>query len=135
MAKTHKVPFVQDLKTEVVTFLPGDTSPTTYTLYTAGTEGGLVVHLNAVNSDVTDRAFAIMVTANGETIRQLGTVIVPALSGTDGVVPSKNLLDPTQIALNADGSYPLEPSAAISLRNESTLGGGFIDFIADCGDY
>lgn len=87
-----------------------------------GADGGAVVNLTASTDDTSDVIVVINID-DGVVSVPLGEVTVPAGAGTDGTVPSKNLLDSTKMpgAFQADGSVLLGPSAKLTVNPKAAV--------------
>lgn len=100
-------------KIDVVEAASGDTS---------------VIDLVAVSSCTEDEALGVYI-VDGTNVFQLGTVSVPALSGTDGTTPSVSLLNTTDmpfLAKRDDQSFPIASGQKIQVASIATIADGAI---------
>lgn len=120
MAANTSPIFVATPKAAGVTFTSADTT-TAKTILTAGSEGAKVLGLSAVSDDSAAINVRLFARISG-TDYQIGTVRVAALSGTDGAVSAKELLDPTMLAwLDADYEFVLPASAELKAACLATM--------------
>lgn len=96
MALTNTVPFLQTAKITPATWTNADSANTKKTVVTAGSNGSKVVALLATSTDTSARAAQIWLTRSA-TSYLLGSVSVPAASGSDGTTAGINLLGVTLI--------------------------------------
>jgi len=83
------------------------------TLVTAGTDGAIVQSVTVTSDDTSDRDLQVFVN-DGVTSHLIGTVNIPTLAGTDGIVPNVNLLQ-TLNGLQEDGSLILQASHVLKI--------------------
>ncbi len=96
MALVNTPVFIQNPKAGAVSFTSADSANSKKTLVTADADGTKVVAVMSTSSDTSDRIAQLWLTRSA-TSYLLGSVIVPDLSGTDGVNPTVNLLDTTMV--------------------------------------
>ena len=102
--------------------------------YTAGTEGGAVISLGACSFDASDMVLVVSIN-NGSTTRVLGSVTIPAGSGTDGLVEPVNVFTKENIpALQSDNSFILEAGFILEISALVTVTGN-VDVTGIAGDY
>jgi hypothetical protein len=103
-------------------------------VYTAGANGGAVVSLAACSFDASDMVLVVSVNT-GSVVRVLGSVTIPALSGTDGTVGAFNVFTKANIpALQSDGSLILEAGDTLEVAALVTVTGN-VDITGIAGDY
>lgn len=127
MAKSDVLPFTQKSRTKGAIILNAD-GTTQKTVYTASTEDAVVKMLQIVSNDTSARVVDILVNISG-TDYPLGSVTVPASSGTNGVAAAVDVLSGALItALPYDGSgkrvLPLEASVVLKVASQTTLTAG-----------
>jgi len=116
------------------TITAADTT-TKKTVVTAGTDGGAVVSLSAVNFDAANPVVILLSVNDGAASTQLGAVTVAAAAGTDGVTAAVNLLDTALIpSLQADGSFILEANHSFEVAALATVSGN-VDIAGIAGNY
>jgi len=121
MAANKEVSF-QDLPSNgtPVTFVNAD-GTAEKTIFTAGADGALVDSV-FVTSDDTSAVVLNVFVNDGSTSFRIGTINVPTLSGTDGVVVGVNLLDTTQMpALQTSGGILLAPTNLLKVAPQSAV--------------
>ena len=106
------------------------------TLYTPGTNGGVLRGVEVTSTDTAARLVQVFLTVGG-TDYLLGTVSIPALSGNDGTTVALNLLTQLNIpALGDDWSWFLPSTAVVKLATTTTVTSGKqIDFSPRADDY
>lgn len=102
------------------------------TIWTAGANGSRISSV-FVTSTGTEINVDVYVTSNAIDYR-LGTVIIPANAGINGIAPTANLLDSAYLnGLNADGSLDL--ASGSDLKVSASGEGVVLTFIPMGGDY
>jgi len=103
-------------------------------VYSAGTDGGAVVSLGVCSFDAA--AMNLVVSINtGSSVRVIGTVNVPALSGTDGTTAPVNILTKANIpALQSDNTLILQAGYSLEVSALVTVTGN-VDVTGIAGDY
>lgn len=96
MAVSHQAVFAQTPKITPASLLNADSANTKKTIHTAGSNGSKVVAVTASSTDTSARIAQLWLTRSA-TSYLLGSVNIPAGSGTDGVVAAVNLLLSTLI--------------------------------------
>lgn len=98
-------------------------------VYSAGTEGGAVVSLGVCSFDAAEMNLVVSINT-GSSVRVIGTVNVPALSGTDGTTAPVNIFTKANIpALQSDNTlilqtgYSLEVSALVTVTGNISVTG------------
>lgn len=134
---TNKNPFfLNSVNSTPVSFAFSDGTGEKTIFTPAGADGGNVMQINVSSTDTS--AVVMQVNVNdGATSRLLGSVSVPTLAGTDGVVPSVNLLNSDFITgLQADGSLPVKNGHTVTVNPVSAVTATFtVDVIPIGGDY
>jgi hypothetical protein len=101
---------------------------------TAGTNGTAIISLGAVSFDAADMVLVVSVNT-GSNIRVLGSVTVPALSGSDGLVAPFNIFTKANIpALQSDNSLILQAGYTLEINALVTVTGN-VDVTGVAGDY
>lgn len=96
MALVNVPVFIQNPKAGPVSFSNSDSANTKKTLVTSDADGTKVVGIIATSTDTSSRVAQLWLTRSA-TSYLLGSVAVPTLSGTDGVNPTVNLLNTTDL--------------------------------------
>ena len=106
------------------------------TLYTSSSsEGGLIDSISVVSTDTVDQIVQLTLTDNSGTDYAIGEAIVPALSGSDGVVVAFNLLS-KELVLQADGGRTVPPNGILKVNAKTTITvAASLTFVANGGDY
>lgn len=107
-------------------------------LLTAAANGSRVDTLIATNTDTTNAYVVQLAIQKSGVDYLLGEVSVPANAGTNGVVKSVALLNPTDIpglAYTENGSIFLESGSILRARSKTTVSGSFqLQIIGIAGD-
>lgn len=134
---TNKNPiFVNTINSTTVSFVDADGTSEKTIFTPAGSDGGNLMQINVTSTDTS--AVVMQVNVNdGTTSRLIGSVNVPTLAGTDGIVPSVNLLDSDFIAgLQADGSLPVKNGHSVTVNPVGAVTATFtVDVVPNGGDY
>lgn len=103
------------------TIVPADTT-TSKTIITAdATNGSILTGISVTSDDSAARNLGLYIGLGGVDYL-VGTIAVPALSGTDGATPAVNLLSLGSIpGLNPDGSLALPPGAIVRVASTATI--------------
>lgn len=137
MAVNTQPIFAKSPNNAEVTHVPADTT-TKKDVCVAVTDGTKLLAINCTSDDTSTVEMEVYL-YDGTTAYLLGTKDVPTLSGTDGVTPSVNLLDPTYITgLDDDGhlfiksSYKVQvaPKATVTTAKTVTCVGFAVDYTA-----
>lgn len=103
-------------------------------VYSAGADGGAVVSVGVCSFDASEMNIVLTVDT-GSSTRVLGTVNVPALSGTDGATAPVNVLTKANIpACQSDNTLILQAGHVLQVEALATVGGN-IDVTGIAGDY
>lgn len=104
------------------------------TIYTAGTDGGVIKHINVVSDDTATVEMQVFVN-DGTTSYLIGTVDITTLAGTDGSEPAVDLCDANLIPLLAEplyipSGYTIEvaPKAAVTSTKTVWVVGVGVDY-------
>lgn len=138
MAVTAKPIFVQTVLTEEAIYTNADSAATAKTLYTAGADGGLVNAISVTSDDTSDVNLQVFITPNGGTTNLIGTITIPALSGTTAALPAISLLANANFSIftQADGSLPVEGLGVLEFSNvEQVTSAKTLTIVGYCGDY
>jgi hypothetical protein len=108
---------------------------TKQTVYTPGTDGGVLTHINVTTDDTADVDMEVYIN-DGSTSYLIGTVTVTTLAGTDGTEPAVDLVDATMIPIFSEGylflpsGYTVEvaPSAAVTSAKYAYVVGVGVDY-------
>ena len=101
---------------------------------TAGTDSSIIVSLSAVSFDASDMVLVVSINT-GAAIRVIGSVTVPALSGSDGTVAPLNVFTKANIpSLQSDNSFVLQTGHTLEVNALVTVGGN-VDITGIAGDY
>lgn len=117
-------------------FIENADGTTLQTLVTAGSSGSRINYISAVSDDTADMIVELYYN-DGTDDFLIGSVPIPAGSGTDGTLPAVSLLNATYMPfLGEDLSYYLEAThilkaAVVSAVTSSQL----ITLVASYGDY
>lgn len=135
MATNKQAPFQDVISTSGIIFDSTDTT-TKKILVTAGTDGTLIDNISATSDDTVD-IIAVLTLNDATTDFQIGEVTIPAGSGTDGTLPSVNLLDSTKLPfLQARGGLPLETLWTLKINAKVTMTAAkTLAIVAYGGDY
>lgn len=132
--------FVDAAKTGLVQAVNAD-GTNAKTIVTAGSNGSKVVSLIATSDDSSARAFKISIVRSG-TAYVIGTVSIPANSGTNGSTATVNLLGSgllPGLAIDNDGqSYLLLESGdtlTATLTTSAVTAAKVVSFIATYGNF
>lgn len=135
---TNKEPiFLNSVNYTAASFVNAD-GTTAKTIFTPdATDGGALMQINVTSSDTSPVVMQVNVVDSGATSRLLGSVIVPTLSGTDGVVASVNILDSAFITgLQNDGSLTVKGGETVTVNPVGAVTATFqVDVIPQGGDY
>jgi len=106
------------------------------TLYTAGTDGGLIDSISVVSTDSASVVIQLTITDDaGGVDYALGEVTVPANSGNTGTSSSFNLLS-SLLVLQEAGGRTIPPSGILKVNAKATItAAAQITFVANGGDY
>lgn len=109
------------IKTDAITFVNAD-STSEKTLVTAGTNGARVDVISITSDDTSARVLNVIVN-DGAASYKVGTVNVPAGSGTDAALtlPVKLLYSPILPWLDSSGSIFLEAGWKINLQPQVAI--------------
>src|SRR6266496_2635896 len=100
------------------------TGTTKVTLYSPGTNGGILAGIECTSTDTATRLVQIFLTVGG-TDYLVTTVNLPALSGNDGAAKALNLLTQTHVpAIGDDWSWTLPSTAVVKLATTTTVTSG-----------
>ena len=104
---SNKLPIFQEKPSPAgISFIDTD-GTTAKIIYTAGENGALIDNISVVSDDTVALVFDLTF-YDGTTDFPLGAVSVPAGAGSDGAVPSFNLLNDTMLTwLQSGGGAPL----------------------------
>lgn len=109
---------------------------TAQTVFTSGTDGAVLRHLNACSDDTSAIDCSIYLN-DGTADYLLGTVTVPTLAGTDGTEPAVDLLDPGlipgvgiggELFIPATWTVKVGLGAAVTAAKTLTLVGIGVDY-------
>jgi hypothetical protein len=120
--------FIKAANVAECTYLPADTTTPKVVFTPDATNGSKLFAINTTSDDTANHSVQVWI-YDGSTNYLLGTVPVPAYSGTDGVNKSVNLLDPVYLpCLDADGelflpsgSYTVKCSTKVTVTAAKTL--------------
>ena len=134
MAQNVNPVFTRVPKNIVALITAADTT-SSITAFTAdATEGGAVITLGACSFDSANMTLVVSIN-DGVTSRVIGSVLVPANSGTDGLVPGTNIFTKENIpSLQDDGSYILEAGHTLEVNALVTVTGN-VDVTGIAGNY
>ncbi len=131
--------FPQTILSPVVQILPADTT-TLKTLYTAGSNGGVVmnIHVGSTDTGAKDLQFYLSV---GGTDYLLSTLAIAANSGFTNSVPMVSVFASTQFAnmlvdVNGNKALYLTASSVLKVKTLTTVTTAkAISIIGQCGDF
>ena len=130
--------FVQVPKITPAAFTNADAANTKKTIHGAGVSGSKVISLLATSTDTANRTAQIWLTRGGVSYL-LGSVVVPTLAGTDGAVPTVNLLGGIAgLPIDNDGQRYLFLVSGDTLQASFTTqvtAAKEIDVISQAGDF
>lgn len=111
----------QTPKRGLAQILPADTT-TLKTVITPGADGAKVTSLNACSDDTSNRIVQVVVTRSAVDYL-LGSAVVPTLAGTDGVVPTVDLLTLLPLPRDNDGQkyLLLENGDVLKVKSTTTV--------------
>ena len=103
-------------------------------VFTAGADGGAITNLIATSTD-TVASIIVLSSDVGAQINVLGEVTVLPGAGTDGVTPSKNLLDSTAMPgiLQNDGSMAVGANTSILAGAKAAVSAATVVSISSVG--
>lgn len=141
MAKTSTCPHVQNINNVDGAILPADTT-TKKTVWTAGANDGVLKSFGLSSTDTANRNVQIWVNIGGAgTDRLLGTVVVIALSGSDGVTAITDVMHSALLpflSYDAAGNRVFNAKAGTTIKIASTVtvtAAKEIDAIGEGGDF
>jgi hypothetical protein len=132
--------YVQTAQSMAAQILPADTT-TKKTLYTAGTQGGVVESLGATNTDTAAATVLQLYVNDGSIDHLIGTVNVPISSGNIITVPTVDILRNSQIPqleFDAFGNKVIKLKAGYILKVAATVtvnSGKAVDVVGHGGDF
>lgn len=102
--------------------------------YTAKADGSIIISMAACSFDAVSMVLVVSINT-GTNIRVLGSVTIPALSGTDGVTAPFNVFTKANIpALQSDSSLVLQAGHTLEVNALATVTGN-VDITGSVGDY
>lgn len=124
MAKSTSLNFTQANKAGFATIVPADTT-TLRTVYTAGSNDSVVKQLQVVSDDSSARVLNVYIN-NTSTDYLLGSVNVPASSGSNGTAAAVDLLGGTLmpgLVYDANGKrvLPLPAGYILKVSSQTTV--------------
>jgi hypothetical protein len=141
MAKTATCPHVQNINNVDGAILPADTT-TKKTVWTAGANDGVLKSLGLSSTDTSNRNVQIWVNIGGAgTDRLMGTVVVIANAGNDGVTQVTDVMHSTLqqfLSFDAAGNRVFYAKAGTTIKIASTTtvtAAKEIDAVGDGGDF
>lgn len=98
------------------------TTTTPATMFTAGSDGGIVNRLTATNQDASNPETLTITINDGTDDAIIGKIVVAANAGNNGTVPAVNLLDSGLMPglLQDDGSLVLGPNCTLKVTSTAT---------------
>lgn len=139
MAVTSTPVFPQTILSPVVQILPADTT-SLKTIYTAGSNGGVVMAILVGSTDTSSKDIQFYLTIGG-TDYLLSTLAIAANSGFTNSVPMISVFASTQFAnmlVDVNGNKALYMTAAAVLKVKAlttVTAAKAINIIAQCGDF
>jgi len=125
--------FPLTIQNSAVSFAAADTT-TTKTLTTAGANGTRVDSISAVNTGAADVTLNVFL-HDGTTAHQVGSIVVPNLTGVAGA-PALSILDVNAFPwLDASGSLWLKTGWSLRFAATATMTSGAVTLVAAAGDY
>lgn len=141
MAKTFTCPHVQNINNVDGVILPADTT-TKKTVWTAGGNDSVLKSFGLTSTDTVDRTVQIWVNVGGAgTDRLLGSVIVTALSGTNGSAATIDVLRSTMnlfLSFDSNGNRVFNAKAGTTIKIAATVtvtAAKEIDAVGEGGDF
>jgi hypothetical protein len=127
--------FPLTIQTYAVAVVPADTT-TEKTLVTAGAYGTRIDVISVTSTDTSAQTFKVLVN-DGATSYQIGEVVVPITSGTDGVTLAVKALNTSFFPwLDSSGSIFLEAGWKLNVACKSTVTvAKQVTWVAFAGDY
>ncbi len=131
--------FPQTILSPVVQILPADTT-TLKTLYTAGSNGGVVMNIYVGSTDTGSKDLQFYLTIGG-TDYLLSTLAIAANSGFTNSVPMVSVFASTQFAnmlvdVNGNKALYLTASSVLKVKTLTTVTTAkAISIIGQCGDF
>jgi hypothetical protein len=127
--------FPLTIQNSAVAVLPADTT-TEKTLVTAGSFGTRIDAISVTSTDTAAQTFKVLLN-DGATSYQVGEVVVPATSGTDGITLAvKALNTPFLPWLDSSGSLFLKNGWKLNVACKATVTTAKqITWVAFAGDY
>lgn len=119
---TNKSPIFQNtitMKNDTIVNADGTNA---MTMFTAGSDGGVVNRLTAASDD-TSAVIAVIKISDGSDNVIAGEVTIPIGAGTDGSTPAVNLLSSSAMPglFQDDGSLVLGPSCILTVNAKSAV--------------
>lgn len=141
MAKTTTCPHVQNINNVDGAILPADTT-TKKTVWTAGANDGVLKSFGLTSTDTSNRNVQIWVNVGGSgTARLMGTVVVIAGSGNDGVTAVTDVMHSALLpflSYDAAGNrvYNAQAGTTIQIASTTTVTTAKeIDAVGDGGNF
>lgn len=125
MAKSTSLPFTQDINNGFAAFTNADAALTAKTLFTADADDEVVKCIQIASDDTSARVVDLLIN-NGSTDYLLGSVSVPAASGTNGTTAAVDALAAglfPGLPMDAVGKrvLPLKGGYALKVRNQAQI--------------
>lgn len=139
MSKQTQLFITQKVRTPMAQITAGDTT-SLKTLYTASAEDAIVKSIHATSVDTVARVVQVVVIDGTGTVQRiLGSVSIPANSGTNGSAASVDLLNAVMmpgLVMDQNGKrvLPLEAGYKVAVRSNATVTGN-LDIVAVVEEY
>lgn len=130
--------FIATIKTPVASIANAD-GTAFKAFYTAGVSGGRIDSVFVANSDAANAYVVQLAVQKSGVNYELGEVLVPLGSGTNGAAKSVAALNPVDLpglAYTEDGAIFLEAGAILVIRSKTAVAGvNALKFSGVAGDY